>query len=91
MKQEFFRLEILRQEANFNNSAKDKIHIYKLCIRSVLEQSNVVWSSAIIQKNNMYLERVQRVAVSLITNSKDTYEEQIEQLNLETLQERRDK
>ena len=84
-------MEILRQISKFTKSIKDKTHIYKTYIRSVLEQSSVVWSSSISQKNKRELERVQKVAVRLITNSNKPYEEKLKELQLETLQERREK
>ena len=42
-------------------------------------------------KNKKELERVQKVAVRLITNSNMPYEEKLKELQLETLQERREK
>ena len=66
-------MELLRQISNFTSSIKDKIHIYKTCVRSVLEQSCVVWNSSITKKNEMELERVQKVAVSIITKSTESY------------------
>ena len=91
VKRAYSRMEILRQMSKFTNSVKDKVQIYKAYIRSVIEQSSVVWGQAIAQKNKSELERVQKVAVSLMTNSKDPYKVKLKQLNLETLQARRDK
>ena len=66
VKRAYARMEILRQMSKFTKSVKDKNHIYKTYIRSVLEQSSVVWSSSITKKNKSELERVQKVAVRLI-------------------------
>lgn len=82
-------MELLRQISNFTSSIKDKIHIYKTCVRSVLEQSCVVWNSSITKKNEMELERVQKVAISIITKSTESYITKLKELNLETLKERR--
>ena len=56
-----------------------------------MEQSSVVWSSAITRKNINELERVQKVAIRLISKSEEPYKEKLKELNLETLQERRNK
>ena len=82
-------MELLRQLNKFTKSTKDKIHIYKTYVRSVVEQSCVVWSSNLTTKNIKELERVQKVAISLITNNKKTYQENMKHLNIETLTERR--
>ena len=91
VKRAYAKMEILRQMANFTNSVKDKTHVYKTYIRSVLEQSSVVWSSAITRKNINELERVQKVAIRLISKSEEPYKEKLKELNLETLQDRRNK
>jgi hypothetical protein len=49
----------------------------------------VVWNSSITKKNEMELERVQKVAVSIITKSRESYITKLKELNLETLKERR--
>ena len=63
--------------------------IYKVYIRSILEQSSVVWNSSLTKINKKELERVQKVAVKLITQNKNTCEENIKGLKLPTLKERR--
>ena len=84
-------MELLRQMANFTKSTKDKMHIYKVYIRSVLEQSCVVWHHKISKVSEKELERVQKVAVRLITNNKkQSYNENLKELNIETLKERRE-
>jgi hypothetical protein len=90
VKRAYSRMELLRQMANFTKSTKDKIHIYKVYIRSVLEQSCVVWHHNISKVNEKELERVQKVAVKLITNKRNqSYNENLKELSLETLKERR--
>ena len=59
-------------------------------IQSVLEQYCVVWHHNISKLNESELERVQKVSVKIITGNKhNTYSENIKELNLETLKERR--
>ena len=89
VKRAYARMELLRQLNKFTKSTKDKIHIYKTYVRSVVEQSCVVWSSNLTTKNIKELERVQKVAIKLITNNKKTYKENLKHLNIETLKERR--
>ena len=51
VKRAYARMELLRQMKNFTKSTKDKIQIYKIYIRSVIEQSCVVWNYNITKKN----------------------------------------
>ena len=84
------RMELLRKVANFTSSIGDKKNIYILYIRSILEQSSVVWSSSLTQENSDDLERVQRCAVRLILgNVFEDYEEALIKVDLDTLKERR--
>ena len=85
----YARMELLRQMTTFTKSIRDKIQIYKTYIRSVVEQSCVVWNSSLSNKNKNELERVQKVAVRLITKSDLSYNEKLKELNLESLSERR--
>ena len=91
VKRAYARMELLRQVKNFTKSTKDRIQIYKTYIRSVVEQSCVVWNYNITKKNEMELERVQKVAIRLISDSKESYKNVLKELNLETLKERRNK
>ena len=61
------RMILLRKMAEFNAPIEDLVHIYILFIRSLLEQSSVVWNSSLTQKNVEYLERIQKSAVRIIT------------------------
>ena len=47
----YSRMEILRQLTKFTKSRQEKLQIYKVYIRSVLEQSSVIWNSSITKKN----------------------------------------
>ena len=65
-------------------------NIYCLYIRSVAEQSSVVWSSSITTGEEYDLERIQQVALRIIL--KDNYESYSNALfltNLQTLKARR--
>ena len=85
----FGRMELLRKVSEFCGY-KDRLHIYKTFVRSVLEKSCVVWHSSLTLKNTNDLERVQRAAVKIITSGKYSYQEGLTFLNLPTLKERRE-
>ena len=68
-------------------SSKEKMHI-KDILKSILEQSCVVGGSWITKKCEYELERVQQVAVRLISNKYTTYIEKLKTLQLKTSKER---
>ena len=85
------RMELLRCVASFSPPKDDLRIIYTLFIRSILEQSAVVWHSSLTQENIEDLERVQKTAVKIILGSNyKGYEEGLRQLGLETLDKRRE-
>ena len=85
------RMELLRKLSNFNVSIEDLKNIYVLFVRSQLEQSAVVWHSALTEENKSDLERVQRSALKIILGKKYmSYEKSLNYLGLETLEERRE-
>ena len=51
-KKAYKRMELLRKASPFTVSKRDKKIIYTLYIRSVLEQSCVVWHSSLTQENS---------------------------------------
>ena len=84
------RLQLLRKVAEFSTSIEDKRTIYLLYVRSILEQSSVVWHSSLSQENSEDLERVQKSAVRIILGTKyENYEDGLLKVNLETLKDRR--
>ena len=83
-------MELLRKVAEFTSSRKDLIQIYKIYVRSVVEQSCVVWHSSLTVKNSTDIERIQRVAIKIITKGMYSYSEGLTELNLPTLKERRE-
>ena len=63
-------MKLLRQMKKYTKSTWDKLINYKVYIRSVIEQSCMVWNSSLTKINDKELERVQKVAVKLITGNK---------------------
>ena len=61
VKKAFKRMQLLTRAASFTSSKKDLRKIYLIFIRSILEQSAVVWHSSLSLKNKKALERVQNV------------------------------
>jgi hypothetical protein len=59
-------MQLLNRASRFTSNKWDLKHIYLIYIRSILEQSAVVWHSSPSQKNKRDLERVQKVAVKVI-------------------------
>ena len=86
------RMQLLNRAAGFTNCKQDLRKIYLTYIRSVLEQSAVVWHSSLSSKNRRDLERVQKVAVRVILGKNYTsYKNGLQKLNIEALDERREK
>ena len=85
------RMQLLRKVASFGASKKDLKEIYILFIRSILEQSAVVWSSSLTCQNKIDLERIQKSALRIILgNEYGNYTNALNKLDLQTLEERRD-
>ena len=86
------RLKMLQIASKFTTKYSDLKTIYKLFIRSILEQSAVVWHSSLNVKNSQQLERVQKSAIKLIMGKRySDYNDALKCLNLEKLSERRKK
>ena len=85
------RMILLRKVASFGASIDDMKNIYILYIRSILEQSCVVWHSSLTKENSQHLERVQKSAVRTILGNKYiNYEDGLFKVDLEELWERRE-
>ena len=85
------RMQLLRTVAGFGASINDLKIIYILFIRSLLEQSATVWHSSLSDENRTDLERVQKTAFKIILDSRyKSYEQALEILDLESLDERRE-
>ena len=60
-------------------------------IRSILEQSSVVWHSSLTEENSSDLERIQKCAVKIILGKRyNNYEDALQKVDLPTLNERRE-
>ena len=85
------RMVLLRKLSEFGAPTNDLRTIYITYIRSVLEQSAVVWHTSLTQQNMQDLSRVQKTACKIILRNKcHDYMKSLESLNLEPLHERRD-
>ena len=85
-------MQLLHSAAKFTSYIKDLRSIYLTFIRSVLEQSSVVWHSSLSVKNRKDLERVQKSAVRVILGPRySNYKQGLKMVNLETLAQRREK
>ena len=60
------RMALLRKVASFGPPIEDLKDIYILFIRSILEQSAVLWHSSLTNENKLDLERVQKSAIRII-------------------------
>lgn len=84
------RMELLRRMSPFGASQEQLTNIYKIFIRSILEQSSNVWHSSLTQENINDLERVQKNCMKLILKNNYTdYDQALARLELSPLQERR--
>ena len=85
-------MSILRKLFEFGVPVCDLVQIYVLYIRSVLEQSAVVWHSSLTDWEQTALERVQKVALRLILKENyPGYSAALDFTGLQTLASRRDK
>ena len=83
-------MSLLRKLSEFGASEEDKKTVYILFVRSLLEQSAVVWGSSLTLENKEDLERCQRNSVRLIDKQYQTYEKSLIKLKLKTLLVRRE-
>ena len=83
-------MQLLHKVASFNPPIEDMKQIYTIFIRSILEQSCVVWHYSLTQEDSDSLERVQKSAVkTILNNSKIDYLKALSILDLEKLSDRR--
>ena len=89
-KKAYKRMSILHNLCQFNVPLEDLLNIYTLYIRSVLEQSAVVWHSSITKGEQIELERVQKCALRIILKQDYTsYQSALRLCDLVTLKARR--
>ena len=85
------RMLLIKKIHSFGASTRDMVFLWTLYCRSILEQSAIVWSSSLTKQNKNDLERTQKSFAKLILKNKYTsYEEALEKLNLQSLEERRE-
>ena len=85
------RMELLRKMSHFKPTMEDMKTVHTTYIRSVLEQSCVVWHSSLTQHNRNDLERVQKNALRIILGNKYiSYKNALEITQLKTLDMRRE-
>ena len=90
VKRAFTRMLILRKLSEFGIPINDMINIYILYIRSVAEQSCVVWHSSLTEEQIMDIERTQKVALRIILQEHyETYQNALNLTKLETLSSQR--
>ena len=88
----YSRMIILRNLYKFDVPVDDLLEIYVLYIRSVVEQSAVVWHSSRTKGEQRDLERIQKVALKIILKETYvTYADALKLTGLETLSARRAK
>ena len=86
------RMQLLRKVASFSPPLEDLKTIYTLFVRSILEQSAVVWHSSLTQQNINDLERVQKSAMRIILGNEYVgYKRSLQRLEMDTLEDRRKK
>ena len=76
------RMCLLRAAVGFGASLEDKKTIYITFIRSILEQSAVVWGSSLLVQNAFDLERCQKNSLRLIDSQYMEYEKSLKKFNL---------
>ena len=87
----YTRLILLQKLFEFQVPQSDLVTVYKLFIRSILEQSCVVWHSSITKEEEADIERVQKVCLKVILKGNYvSYEQSLQSTNLITLVERRE-
>ena len=83
---------LLRRLAEFGAPKEDLKTICISYIRSILEESAVVWHTSLTESNREDLERVQKTASKILLKNKYiTYMKSLEDLSLDTLEIRRNK
>ena len=86
------RMRLLHKLVEFDVPIPDLIQIYTLFIRSIVEQSCVVWHSSLTVENSQDLERIQKNALKIILKDQYTsYSDALKHVGLDMLSERREK
>ena len=79
------RMILLRKLSEFDAPKADLKTIYNSYIRSVLEQSAVVWHTSLTEANKQDTEKVQKTSTKIMLKNKYiTYNKSLEVLSLES-------
>ena len=90
VRQAYKRMTILQNLYKFSVPLEDLVLIYILYIRSVVENSAVVWHSSLTKGQALEIERVQKVALRIILKHDYlNYENALKITSLPTLSDRR--
>ena len=85
-------MRLLHIVIEYSSPISDLLKVYTSYIRSLCEQSAVVWHSGLTQENEDDIERVQKTALKIIFGQKYVnYENALQLSNLTSLKERREK
>ena len=85
------KMRMLHLAAKFTKNKDHLKHIYKTFIRSNLEFSSTVWHSSLTLADRQDLERIQKAALKVILGKEyDGYEKSLVNLNMESLEQRRE-
>ena len=91
VKKAYKRMIILKRLYQFGVPREDLIQIYILYIRSVVEQSAVIWHSSLTVGETRDIERVQKVSLRLLLKEEYvSYQGALHITGLQTLEERRE-
>ena len=83
-------MQLLRKCVTFTKNIEELKNIYILFIRSILEQSCVLWHSSLTLEDSNNLDRVQKSSFRIILQEDyEDYEKILQQVNLQSLYERR--
>lgn len=88
VKRSYARMQIIHRLSQYKPKKEDIIHVYKLYVRSLLEQSCQIWHSSLTDQNIEDLERVQKSLLRII-EPELPYNQALEKTGLEHLTERR--
>ena len=89
-KRAYSRMRLLHKMIEFGYTTEDLIHVYILYLRSLCEQSAVVWHSSLTVENEEDIERVQKTALKIIFKTQyKSYDNALVLSGLKTLKDRR--
>ena len=77
------RMRLLWKLSEFGASIEDMKMIYISYVRSVLEQSCVVWNYSLTNQNVTDIERIQKSAFKIIFKNNQSYAKSLDILNLD--------